>query len=362
MNFRYLAKLGMISTVLVVNLSLKHPITAKEKINSLASEYANNPYNAGIAIGIIQNGKEEVICFGYKNKITHERIDASTIFEIGSITKIFTATILAGEVNKNTLSLNQKISNCFNFPVSKSCSEITLKQLATHSSGLPRLANNFWPSVTDRNNPYISYNDQKLKEYLSYALPVHQAGLRYEYSNYGFGLLGYYLTQQHNKTFIDLVSERICLPFGMSNTYVNLPIDKMHHLATGHSFGKAVKNWDFLDATAGQGALKSDMSDMMKFMWYGIYPDATYLKEDVELTQQIHFWDRHSNIKTGLGWHIGTFFGEKYLEHTGGTGGYRSFIGICPNSKTGVVILSNSNNEVDQLGLEILKQLKVNPL
>jgi serine-type D-Ala-D-Ala carboxypeptidase/endopeptidase len=362
MNINAILKYIVVIGISITTLSLKNPVKHSAGIRALAEAYLKNPHNAGLAIGIIQNDREHIICLGDKNKNTGEKIDPNSIFEIGSITKIFTATILAGEVNRQNNSLDDRISTCLNFPVSNNCSFITLKQLATHSSGLPRLANNFWPSALDKNNPYITYTDTKLKEYLSYAVPVHQAGLRYEYSNYGFGLLGYYLIQKHNKTFIDLVSERICLPFGMSNTYVNLPIDKMHRLATGHSFGKAVKNWDFLDATAGQGALRSDLSDMMKFMWYELYPDSTYLKEDVELTQQIHFWDRHSNIKTGLGWHIGTFFGEKYLEHTGGTGGYRSFIGICPKSQTGIIILSNSDNDVADLGLEILKQLRVHPL
>jgi serine-type D-Ala-D-Ala carboxypeptidase/endopeptidase len=266
--------------------------------------------------------------------------------------------ILAGEVNKGSCSFDDRIGSCFNFPVSQSCSGITLRQLATHSSGLPRLADNFWPSVRDQKNPYISYSDKELKKYLSSAVPAHAPDTRYDYSNFAFGLLGYYLCMKNGISYDQLVQEKICSVSGMKNTGMTADFLKFHHMATGYSYGLPVKNWDFQDVTAGQGALRSDISDMIIFMDIHLNPSQSVLHKEIVLTQQQYFRDRNSNMRTGLGWHIGTFYGEKYLEHTGGTGGFRSFIGMCPESGTGVVILSNSDNDVSGLGLDILKLVK----
>ncbi|MDQ3190013.1 MAG: serine hydrolase [Bacteroidota bacterium] len=329
------------------------------KIKILATKYLSNPENAGISIGIVSENNELNFSHGIKNKLTSELVDSNSIFEIGSITKIFTSLILAQEVIQGKLDLQEKISHCFPGKlISNECSEINLLQLATHSSGLPRLADNFWPAVQDRKNPYESYSEHYLLEYLTTAKPYNKIGTRYNYSNVGAGLLGYVLCQKNKSSYEKLVHELVCSPFGMNNTNVLLKSTQLNDLALGHSKGKVVKNWDFQDATAGQGALRSNIVDMNKFVKHNLDPKKSALFEAINFTQQLHFKDSSSGMKMGLGWHIGSFYNEKYLEHTGGTGGYRSFIGICPESKIGVVILSNSDNDVSALGIEILKELR----
>jgi serine-type D-Ala-D-Ala carboxypeptidase/endopeptidase len=330
----------------------------KKKIDALAAQYLANPENAGISIGIIKNGIYADYSYGVRNKYSREPVDGNTIFEIGSITKIFTSIILAEEVKKGKLNLNRPITDFFpNQLINERLKGINLMHLATHSSGLPRLADNFWPSVTDKDNPYISYTTSHMLTYLNKSKPS-TVGARYDYSNFGFGLLGYILSSNNNCTYDNLVQQNVCEPFGMANTSMAIKPEAGQNTASGHSKGRIVKNWDFLDATAGQGALRSNTSDMLKFMRYNLNPSEVGLSEEIKLTQQLHFRDYYSGIQTGLGWHIGTFYGEKYLEHTGGTGGFRSFIGICPETGMGVVILSNSDNDVANIGLEILKYLR----
>lgn len=333
------------------------------KINSIVEKYLSNPENAGISIGIVKGDVEKVFCYGNKSKITGSPVDSNTVFEIGSITKVFTSLILANEVVNDKMDLNENISTCFpKGIVSKECSHISLLQLATHSSGLPRLADNFWPSVKDKKNPYNNYSESYLLEYLTIAKPYNTIGTRYNYSNVGAGLLGFILCQKKKTSYEKMVKENICYPFAMKNTSVGLNNKQLDNLALGHSKGQTVVNWDFQDATAGQGALRSNIVDMVRFVKFNLYPQTSTLSKAVEYAQQVHFTDLSNGMKTGLGWHIGSFYNEKYLEHTGGTGGYRSFLGICPESKIGIVILSNSDNDVSALGLEILKELRKFPL
>lgn len=333
------------------------------KINTLIEKYLNNPENAGVSIGIVKGDKEANYCYGKKNKLTDSPIDTNTIYEIGSITKLFTSLILAEEVVNGKMQLSEKLSGCFpGEMVSKDCSNISLLQLATHSSGLPRLADNFWPSVKDKKNPYNNYSEFYLLDYLTIAKPYNAIGTRYNYSNVGAGLLGFILCQKKKSTYEKMVKENICSPFGMKNTSIYLSNEQLGNLALGHSKGRVVGNWDFQDATAGQGALRSNVVDMVKFIRYNLNPQKSPLSKAIDYAQQLHFTDLISGMEMGLGWHIGSFYNEKYLEHTGGTGGYRSFLGICPESQTGVVILSNSDNDVSALGLEILKELRSLPL
>ena len=330
----------------------------ESKIDAIVMKYLSNPENAGLSIGIIKEGKEITYCYGQKNKLTGQKIDSNSIFEIGSITKLFTSLIFAEEIRKGEIRAEDKLCDCFPAGViSEACSQINLLQLSTHSSGLPRLADNFWSSVYDHNNPYISYSDKKLYSYLSSAKPAFLTGSHYNYSNVGAGILGFILSIKKEISYESLVNEYVCTPFDMNNTCIRLNNDQLLNLASGHSKGNVVKNWDFQDATAGQGALRSNITDMIKFMRYNLYPEQSVLSDAIIYAQKIHFKDYMTGMQTGLGWHIGRFNNEKYLEHTGGTGGYRSFIGICPQSKMGVIVLSNSDNGVAELGIEILKEL-----
>ncbi|HET6244205.1 MAG: beta-lactamase family protein [Bacteroidetes bacterium] len=345
---------------LITSFSLP-PKEIESRINSLVEKYLSNPENAGLCIGVVKGDKEMCFCYGQKNKFTQAAVDSNSIFEIGSITKIFTSLILAQEVERGKMNLKDKLSDYFpGGLISKDCSEINLLQLASHSSGLPRLADNFWSSVGDKKNPYCDYSEKYLLNYLTLAKPYYKIGTRYNYSNVGCGLLGFVLCRNMQSSYQELVNENVCSPLGMKNTSVNINNLQLLNLASGHSKGSVVKNWDFQDATAGQGALKSNVLDMIKFIRNNLYPDQSPFNGAIRQTQQIHFIDSMNGIQTGLGWHLGYFSNEKYLEHTGGTGGYRSFLGIIPESKIGIVVLSNSDNDVSVLGKQILKEFHKN--
>lgn len=337
----------------VTFLSLAPAPTMKTKVKDIAQSYLDDSENAGLAIGIISGGEELMMCFGSANKATGTLVDTNSVFEIGSITKVFTGIMLADEVIQQRMQLDDKLYTYIPSQ-SEAAQQISLVQLSTHSSGAPRLADNFWATCKDTKNPYACYGEKELNAYLDEMKLKSVPGTRYSYSNVGTGILGNILCKQHGTSYENLVKKRVCEPLKMDHTTITFSDFHKRNLATGYSQGKPVGNWDFLDATAGQGALRSTLSDMMKFMRYNLEPNGE-LKEAAELASQVHFTDKRSGQMMGLGWHIGGFNGQKYLEHTGGTGGYRSFLGIIPGTDTGVIVLSNSDNDINATGLEILK-------
>jgi CubicO group peptidase (beta-lactamase class C family) len=334
-------------------LSLTPPATTKDKVTGIAESYLANSDNAGLSIAIISGGKESIYTFGSADRSTGAPVDTSSIFEIGSITKVFTGIMLANEVVHNRMDLNDNIAHYI--PAhSDAAQQVTMLQLSTHSSGAPRLADNFWPSVKNERNPYASYGEKELYAYLENMKLVTEPGTRYSYSNVGAGILGNILCKQYGTSYESLVTGKVCSPFGMSHTKMTLTAEDRKHLARGYSKGKEMSNWDFQDATAGQGALRSNIMDMMSFMRNNLKPSGD-LEPAIRLAQQTHFTDQKTGQMMGLGWHKGWFYDQHYLEHTGGTGGYRSFIGLLPGTNTGVVVLSNSDKDVARIGLEILK-------
>lgn len=336
-------------------LSLTGPTSSRMDDGAavIANRYLSNPGNTGIAIAIISGGEEKIYCFGNSNKATGDVIDSNSLFEIGSITKVFTGIMLADEVVKGNMQLTDNIAQYL--PVkSDAAKQVNMMQLSTHSSGVPRLADNFWPSVKDDKNPYASYGEKDLYSFIDNMKLRTEPGTHYSYSNVGTGILGNILCRQNETSYEALVKEKVCAPCGMTNTTITLSDVDKAHLATGYSKGEAVRSWDFQDATAGQGALRSNIKDMMSFMRYNLKPEGQ-LKQAMQLAAQTHFTDGKSGQRMGLGWHLGSFYGEHYLEHTGGTGGYRSFIGLVPGTNTGVVVLSNSDNDVAAIGIELLK-------
>jgi D-alanyl-D-alanine-carboxypeptidase/D-alanyl-D-alanine-endopeptidase len=338
---------------IISSLSFKNSNQVEDTVNKNAKEYLNDPKNAGLAIGIISGAEDYIFCYGDACKNEKIQVDTNTIFEIGSITKIFTSLLLANEVENNKMELRDNISKYL--PQCDSSKRITLLNLATHSSGLPRLADNFWQTVKYPDNPYVNYYEKDLCRYLSNIKLNSSPGQCYNYSNVGVGILGYILATNNNTSYENLISKVICKPFNMNSTVIQLDEKQKKHLAVGYADSDAVLPWDFNDATAGQGAIRSTITDMIKFLKFNLSYEK--LKGPVMMTQELQFTDKEKGIKLGLGWHIGSLREQKYLFHSGGTGGYRSYIGLLPGSKTGIIILSNSTNDVDNIGISILKEL-----
>ena len=308
--------------------------------------------SSGIVVGLINDQGSKVISYG---KLSRE-LDGNTVFEIGSITKVFTALLLVDMVERGEVNLTDPIAKFLPPSVkvpTKDGKEITLLHLATHTSGLPRMPNNFAPK--DEDNPYADYTVEQMYQFLSNYTLTRDIGAEYEYSNFGAGLLGHILALKAGTDYETLVLTRICEPLKMNSTRIKLSPELQARLTTGHDWaGNAVKNWDIL-TLAGAGALRSTANDMLKFVATNLELSESVLSSAMQKTHLAQNQTSMPDLEIGMGWHVLKKHGTEILWHNGGTGGYRSFIGFDKKKRLGVVVLSNSANDIDDIGLHLLE-------
>lgn len=312
--------------------------------------------NQSIVIAIIDEKETKFTSFGKTNQnVDSPDSDENTVFEIGSITKAFTGILLAEAVKRGEVKLNDSVSKHLPSTIkvpSRNGKEITLLDLATHTSGLPRLPSNFAPK--DYLNPYADYTVQNMYDFLSnYELP-RDIGKEYEYSNLGMGLLGYILSLKAGTTYENLIKTRILLPLELFDTTITLFPAQKTRIAQGFDInGEKTPLWD-LGTLAGSGALRSTAKDMAKFVKYLLDLEKSSLLEVFNESEKTQF-TVNPQTKIGLGWHILQQNPDKeIIWHNGGTGGFSSFLAFSKTEKRGVVVLSNSAENIDDIGLYIL--------
>ncbi|MCY3932845.1 MAG: serine hydrolase [Acidobacteria bacterium] len=313
--------------------------------------------SVGIVVGVVEGGQRRVVSYGRRAADDPREVDGDTVFEIGSITKAFTAILLADLAGEGHLELETPVQRLLGPDVTvptRNDAEITLLHLTTHSSGLPRMPNNFRPA--DAGNPYADYTVAQLYEFLSSHDLERDIGEAVEYSNLGTGLLGHTLALSQETDYESLVSERLLKPLGMSDTSITLSPSQRERLAIGHSVQlRPVANWD-LPTLAGAGALRSTVNDMLTFVEANLGLGESPLQEEMAETHRSRRDFSAPGMRIGLGWVIRGGHGRELHWHNGGTGGYRSFLGFDLESQTGVVVLSNSGDSVDDLGFHLLEQ------
>ncbi len=310
----------------------------------------------GIVVGIVEERGTMIVGHGYFEPDRTREVNGDTVFEIGSITKVFTSLALADLVERGKARLEDPISKYLPASVkvpTRNGKEITLADLATHTSGLPRMPDNFAPK--DPGNPYADYTVEQMDEFLSgYRLP-RDIGAEYEYSNYGAALLGRILALRAGTNYEALIEQRICRPLAMTNTAITLDAKLRARLAPGHDLaGRPVANWD-LPTFAGAGALRSTVGDLLKFAAANLGLTKSGLEPAMELEQTPRHDAGAATMRIGLGWHIAKKYEAELIWHNGATGGYHSFIGFDKKKKLGVVVLANSENSIDDIGFHLLE-------
>jgi D-alanyl-D-alanine-carboxypeptidase/D-alanyl-D-alanine-endopeptidase len=315
--------------------------------------------SVGIVVGVIGPDGRRIIAYGHPEKGDPRPLNGDTVFEIGSETKVFTSLLLADMVQHGEVALNDPVSKFLPGTVKmpeRNGRAITLVDLATHTSGLPRVSANMKPA--DPANPYADYTVAQLYDFLSGYQLTRDIGSQYEYSNLGGGLLGHVLALKAGLDYESLVETRICKPLGMNDTRITLTPDMKARLAVGHnaSLG-AAKNWD-LPTLAGAGALRSTTNDMLTF----IAANLGYVKSPLAPAMASMLKERRPTGQPGLdvalAWHILTTGDKEIVWHNGGTGGYRSYMAFDPKSRVGVVLFSNTSTVigVDDIGRHLLDQ------
>ncbi|WP_321476484.1 serine hydrolase domain-containing protein [uncultured Paludibaculum sp.] len=231
---------------------------------------------------------------------------------------------------------------------------ITLVDLATHTSGLPRLPSDMHPK--DPANPYADYSTEALFRFVSSYTLTRDIGSRYEYSTLGVGLLGTALARRAGMTYEALLQSRITDPLSMRNTHITVSEDLKSRLATGHDALLApMPGWDWA-ALAGAGALRSSVNDLLTFLAVQLgYLDSP-LASIASSMLEVHRETGTPGVRAALGWHIVARGSGEIVAHDGGTFGFRSFAAFHPQRRVGVVVLSNAFTFAccNDLGLHLL--------
>jgi CubicO group peptidase (beta-lactamase class C family) len=281
-------------------------------------------------------------------------LDADTLFEIGSITKTFTAALLGDMVIRGELKLEDPVERFLPpgmKPPARAGRRITFLDLATHTSGLPALPTNIHPR--DVANPYSDYTVGMLKQFLAvYELPP-AVGSRYEYSAVGFGLLGHALAHRLREPWEKAVRERVLDPLGMASTRATLGPALRARLAPGHDdAGRPTPNWD-IPALPAMGALRSSANDLLKYLAANVDTGSGPLGRALALCHRPRA-TMDEETRVGLAWQTGHATNRTIVWHGGGTGGYRALVAFDPTTRRGVVVLSNSARGEDDVGFHLL--------
>ncbi len=314
------------------------------------------PDNTQLSIALIKNGKPVFYGVRIQNDSLLSVDNHQRIFEIGSITKVFTSTLLAQLVMENKVSLDDPINDSMDILI-KDNIQITFRQLSSHTSGLPRLPLNM--IITDPLNPYKDYNEANLRQYLSDKMKLQaNPGEKYEYSNLGAGLLGYLVGKIDKTSYEKQLQERILNKYGMTSTTTNRQLVADRLVKGLNMNGKEIPNWDF-SVLIGCGGILSCTGDLAKFA----LAQLDESNKELALTRTKTF-DINKNMDMALGWHIiKTDSADEWTWHNGGTGGYTSSMAIDTKKKTSVIILSNVSAfnknmaNIDALCFELMKSL-----
>lgn len=332
-------------------------LTADSIADRVLSKYIRAKGNIGLSAGLYYKGKEYFYNYGETVSGNRQLPSSHTFYEVGSITKTFTSTLLAMAVNQHKATLETPVAKFLpdSVAANPALRAITLKDLANHTSGLPRLPANFNEAVRDLQQPYEYYDRKRMFSFLKHFQPTRKPGELYEYSNFGAGLLGVVLERIYNKPYTELIATYIFKPGGLNETKVTLNAEEQKLSAQGYNEQfQPVAAWKF-DALVAAGALKSTASDLLRYGKLQLHAGNQSLETAFGLTHRVSF-KKGTNI-LGLGWHYPPN-NPDIIQHTGGTGGYRSFLGIDLKKELVVVVLTNNASTGDALGVELLQALE----
>jgi CubicO group peptidase (beta-lactamase class C family) len=320
----------------------------------------------GISIAIVQEGQRPAFySFGeISPEPSSEAVNERTLYEIGSITKTFTASIYAilmqqpeyadtfpdgADTPVNELLAYINADTQLRLPEFEG-DAITFAHLLTHHSGLPRLPQNMTPAADD--DPYRDYTREQLVESVTSLELSRAPGSQFAYSNLGYMVLGYVAELLTGQDFDLLVAQYITEPLNMQVTARLSESYALEDAATPTMNGEVVSRWRF-EELRGLGELYSNARDMARYLeaQLGInaYPYTDALQKNHALAASIE-----EDFNFGLGWFRESSAGHTIISHGGGTGGFRSYIGFHPESGRGVAVLSNSGSDVSDIARYLL--------
>lgn len=339
------------------------------RLAAQAEDYlASRPHSA-LVIGVVQDGRSAI--YGFGALPDGSTPDGDTVYEIGSITKVFTAVTLATMVEGGEVAVTDSLGTLLPDRTglysgatrsSPAVSLITLGQLTTHTSGLPRLPQSLSDVELTSNDPYAGYSLDRLWQDLSGVELNNAPGVSYEYSNFGAGVLGQVLADQAGVDYATVLADRVTEPLGLADTTLSLSADQRARFVPGFVLGtdESAPPWE-MNALAPAGGLKSTARDLMAFIAANL--DAAAGGRPIDRALALSHNELYSGfgVQQAYGWVMQEqIWGQRVHWHNGGTGGYTSYLAIDFENRAGIVILSNygdamaGNTDLDGLGLVAL--------
>ena len=373
-------------------------IQGQSFIEKLATDYVSDTRNHALAIGIIRNGKQEVFTFGENQKGEGEKLSPNAIFELGSTSEVFTTSLLALLESEGKVSSLDAVSGVLKgkvvvpnyqriictppqttmptapedmthyrgnicYPDPNDAPQLmVLCDLATHSSGLP-----IEPpyNIFNTKNPYVNYTPDKLYHYVGNLPPTQAFGYQYNQSMIGMGLLGQALSVKTGKDYETLLKDKILTPLSMTHTFITPTTEQTTLFLDGHTAkGKSTNHRDY-NALVPAAGIRSSVPDLLKFVDANLKTNTDF---NIALgeTHIPRLFTDPSDWKYMIGWgwiskQLNDKTKKRIFWKCSEQGGFASFVGFIKGSNIGVVLLSNSANRVDDMGMKILEYLETVP-
>ena len=364
MNRRIIILLGVLCLAFHGKAQLEENL--KEQIDKiiLYDTEINLEKTPGIMIGV--KVQDSIYYFGYgsTSKDSVKIPDENTLFEIGGLTKVFTGSLVSLLANEGTLDLEASFNSYLPENENNTSTEnITINQLLTHTSGMPRMPNEFGVKEIEQNNPYAHYTYNDLMEFYRDYIPFLDKKKKdnYLYSHLNFALLERAIQRVMKTGYEKALLQKILQPLNMSDTRVVLSENQKNRLAAGYSVsGMKTPMWKFSSFKASEG-LKSTASDLMTFANAHIGDDSGFSSTFAATHIPQSKTALNKRVRAGRGWHI--IKNKRYhdiIVHTGNTDGHRSYLGFVKESQTAVIVLTNSERNLEGLGYLILKMINNN--
>ena len=356
MNCRCLFSIALASIVFSPATHLRAQESTRQRLTALAQPYVDASLVVGLSIGAVKGDEQVEVHLG-RVREGGPAPDGDTIYEIGSVSKVFTGLLLADGVVRQELRLDQPAQDLLPDGVTMPGWEdqpIKLIDLATHSSGLPRLPDNMLS--VDKPDPYADYTSKLAHEFLNSHRLRRAPGTKHEYSNFATSLLGHLISDRAKASYDQMLNERITGPLKMEDTRVTLNDSMRSRLAEPHvGVGAKGVSWNFADLP-GAGGIRSSTRDMLRFVGANLHPPEGEIGKAIDLAWKRHRPGGATEPAMGLGWH---FAGDGSTRwHNGQTGGYHSMVLVNRQLDVAVVVLSNTAQmELDRLGNDLIRML-----